>query len=71
MRYSEIVAPSTHPYVVVITIDPADLQSVERLTESRPELRLLGYDDSKPDHWAVRIGCASRQVANHLEEKWG
>lgn len=34
------------------------------------ELRLLDLDDSEPDAWTVRIGCASERVREAIEERW-
>ena len=70
MRYNEIAPPRTHPYIATLHIDPADLRYVQRLAEDRPELRFLSYDESKPDRWTVRIGCASRAVVERLEDAW-
>jgi hypothetical protein len=70
MKYKEIVAPPSHPYVVALAIDPIDLQRLQRMADNRPELQFLDYDSSLPDNWAVRIGCASRAVASGLEENW-
>jgi hypothetical protein len=64
MRYSEIAPPRTHPYIVSRNVDPVDYQSLQRVIDNRPELRLINCDDSEPDQWVVRIGCASRAVAS-------
>ena len=71
MRQREIIPPPTHPYVASITIDPVDLRRVQRMVEDRPELRFLDYDDAEPDAWPVRVGCASRAVADAVEDAWG
>jgi hypothetical protein len=68
MKYKEIVDPLTHPHVVVLAIDPIDLQRLQQMVDDRPELCLLNYDDTTPDSWSVRIGCTSRAVAFALEE---
>jgi hypothetical protein len=71
MRYHEIIAPRTHPFIATITIDPADFHQFERLTRDRPEVRLLYRDDRRPDWWALRVGCASAEAASQLEAAWG
>ena len=70
MRYNEISPPKTHPYICSIIVDPADLARLQDMADERPELRFLDYDDSEPDHWTVRIGCASRTVAARLADAW-
>jgi hypothetical protein len=71
MRLHEFSPPKTHPYIVSITVDPVDFQRLQRIAENDPELRYLGCDDSKPDNWVVRIGCASRAVAAGMTDLWG
>lgn len=70
MRYKEICPPKTHPYVAYIAIDPIRFAQLQRMTEDAPELRFLDYDDSTPDVWTVRVGCASRAVKSALEDAW-
>ena len=71
MRYREIVAPTSHPHNVKISIDPADLRRLERLIEDARELHLLDVDDRTPDRWSVRVGCASERVRERFEDGWG
>jgi hypothetical protein len=66
----QITPPSTHPHVATVTIDPADLDEVERMVESRRELRLLDVDDSTADTWTIRVGCASERVRALFEHRW-
>jgi hypothetical protein len=70
MRYNELTPPNTHPHIATITIDPVDLQKLQYLADDRPELKFLDYDDSQPDFWTVRIGCASEAVVSKLEAAW-
>jgi len=67
----QITAPTTHPHVATVTIDPADLRDLERMVEEARELRLLDVDDSTPDEWTVCVGCASERVRDGFEERWG
>lgn len=67
----QITVPATHPYVATVTVDPADLGEVERMIDSRRELRLLDVDDSTADTWTVRVGCASERVRDMFDERWG
>lgn len=71
MRLREISAPSSHPYVASIAIDPVQMQRLERMIENARELRLLDVDDRTPDQWRVRIGCASAAVRDAVEDGWG
>jgi hypothetical protein len=70
MRYHEITAPTTHPYVITLTIDPCDFHAFERLTQDRDEVRLLRRDD-RADKWLLHVACASRDVARRMEDGWG
>jgi hypothetical protein len=70
MRYHEIGSPTSRPYIAEIAIDPANFQRVQRLTEDRPEVRLLDFDDREADRWTVWIGCASEAVLDRLEAAW-
>jgi isochorismate hydrolase len=54
-----------------VTIDPADLRDLERMVDDARELRLLAVDDSAPDEWTVRVGCASKRVRDMFEDRWG
>lgn len=71
MRLNEIAGPASHPYVVTIYIDPVDFWDFERRMDNHPELKLLDYDNSTPDRWAVRVGCASVAAAERLSDAWG
>jgi len=66
-----IIPPNTHPHVVTLHIDPVQYQQLERLSDERPEVRLLHCDSSEPDCWTVRTGCASAAIAERLEDGWG
>ena len=70
MRTRDITAPTSHPYVAEITLDPADLHRLERFIDDARELRLLDVDDRQPDQWTVRVGCASDRVRERLEDGW-
>jgi hypothetical protein len=70
MRYHEIIGPRSHPHIATIVINPADFQQFERLTEDRPEVRLLHCDDSEADCWALTLACASPEVVSLLESGW-
>lgn len=67
----QITVPATHPHIATATIDPADLRDLERMVDDARELRLLDVDDSTPDTWTVRVGCASERVRDGFEERWG
>jgi hypothetical protein len=67
----QITPPDTHPHVATITIDPADLDKVERMVDDARELRLLDIDDGTADQWTVRVGCASERVRDLFEDRWG
>jgi hypothetical protein len=71
MRYREIAAPSSHPYIACLTIDPVEFGRLQRLADDHPEVQLIDFDDSQADFWTVRIGCASEAVADRLEDGWG
>jgi hypothetical protein len=71
MRFAEVSPPRSHPHVITMSIDPVELNGWQRRICESPELRLLDFDDSEPDLWTIRIGCASRAVASAVEEKWG
>lgn len=71
MRMNEISPPTSHPYVAEVTIDPADWPRMGRMIDEARELRLLDLDDSQPDEWTARIGCASRRVQETVAERWG
>lgn len=71
MRLHQITPPASHPYIAEITIDPADWNRVQRMIEEARELRLIELDESQPDGWTVRIGCASLRVQEAVEENWG
>jgi hypothetical protein len=43
---------------------------LERLTEDRPEVRLLHRDDQESDYWTLSLGCAIVEVASRLEAGW-
>lgn len=66
-----IRAPASHPYLVTLSIDPADWRRVERMIDDRPELRLLDLDDRHAERWTVTIGCASDRVRDTVEDGWG
>jgi hypothetical protein len=70
MRYREITGPTTHPYIIIITIDPCEFHTFERLTLDRDEVRLLRRDIG-PDKWLLHVGCASRETARRMEDEWG
>jgi hypothetical protein len=70
MRYHEITPPTTHPYIATLTIDPVEFGRLQRLTDDHPEVQLIDFDDSEPDCWTVRVGCASRAVADRVEDGW-
>lgn len=71
MRLHEISPPPSHPHVAAISIDPADWPRIQRMIEDARELRFLDLDDSLPNAWDVRIGCASERVRECVEENWG
>ena len=71
MRRRKITPPTTHPHVVELNIDPVDFHRLENFAEDGHEFRILHCDHSQPDVWTVHIGCASRAVADGLEEGWG
>ena len=67
----QITAPTTHPHIATVTIDPADLRDLERIVDDARELRLLDVDDSTADIWTVRVACASKRVRDQFEDRWG
>jgi len=70
MRYREITAPTTHPYIAAITIDPCDFYTFERLTQDRDEVRLLRRE-RRGDKLLLRVACMSSDVARRMEDGWG
>jgi hypothetical protein len=60
--------PSSHPYIATITFDPANWRSLQRTVDERDELRLLGADQSEPDRWTAKIGCASRATLEDIAQ---
>lgn len=70
MRLREITAPSSHPYVTNLRLDPADVAKFERMFEERSEVRILYVDDAEPDLWTLHLGCASDEVARRIEDGW-
>ncbi len=40
------------------------------MTEDARELRVLDVNDSQPDQWTVRLGCASQRVCEMIEDAW-
>ena len=71
MRYRPIAAPTTHPHIAEIGIDPADLRRLQRMAEDAREVRILDVDDSAADRWTVRVACASERVRGLVEDAWG
>ena len=70
MHYSEIRTPTTHPYIAEITIDPGAMQTFERLTQDRDEVRLLRRDNGA-DGRTLQVACASYEVARQMVDGWG
>lgn len=74
MRHIDITcphsAPSTHPYIAILTLDPADVARFQRVVEDEPAVRILGIDRSAPDNWRVFAACASRATQDLLESGW-
>lgn len=71
MQARKITAPTSHPHIVNIAIDPADRLRIERMIENSPELRLVDLDDRRADEWTISIGCASERVRDAVEDGWG
>lgn len=71
MPARKITAPTSHPYIISIAIDPADRQRIERMIENSPELRLVDLDDRRANEWTIAIGCASERVRDAVEDGWG
>lgn len=62
--------PAMHAHVIDIELDPADFARFSCLTNDAPEVRVIDVDQSQPDVWTVRIGCASDDVAHRLRAAW-
>jgi hypothetical protein len=74
MRLSEInskfTAPASHPYTATIILDPMEVGRFHRMAEDRPEITVLGVEQSMADHWTIFVACASRDGRDLLESNW-
>ena len=70
MRMRQIIAPTSHPHVLELTIDPVDLRRIQHIVDEDRALRLLDVADGEPDRWVVRLGCASKQVREQFLNRW-
>lgn len=70
MRYHEIIARDSRPYIAVVTIDPADYADLERWVDCNDAVEMLGTDTSTADMWTVHLGCASERVADLTDQRW-
>ena len=71
MRYDEINPPSTHPHLVTVRLDPADLSRLRRYADNGDDIaRVIHVDRSTADLWPVTVACASRAVRDMVEEVW-
>jgi hypothetical protein len=60
--------PKSHPYVATVRFDPVRWSALRRMTLEIDELHLLHVDQSAPDIWTARIGCASEAVCDKMED---
>ena len=61
----------SHPYIATISIDPVEFDYIMGLIDDDPTLRLAGKEIDRPDIWRLHIACASRRVAEGVEDRWG
>jgi hypothetical protein len=79
MKYREITPavgdrfrlPPSHPYLVALSIEPADWFDFERLDADNPATRILGHDAPRNGQMNVYVGCASAAVQDRLADGWG
>lgn len=73
MNYAEIVAPATHPHLLRLHLDPADVARLRRMLDEDEDgaARIIHVDRSVADVWTVTVACASSEVANLLDSAWG
>lgn len=70
MRQIEITAPSTHPHVVELRLDPVMFDQLRRFERDTDAFRILSHNRGRPNTWSVWIGCASEAVAERMEDGW-
>jgi hypothetical protein len=74
MRYRDIEPtassrfrlPASHPFLIEISIDPADWFDFERLFADEPATRILGHDAPREGRMIVHAACASDEVRRRL-----
>jgi hypothetical protein len=73
MQYAQVVAPPTHPHILDLRLDPADLRRLRQMLDQDEDnaARVLHVDRSRSDLWLVTVGCASARVRDLLDSAWG
>lgn len=73
MHSDEIAAPATHPYLLHLHLDPADVHELRRRLDDDEDsaARVLRVDRSNSDVWIVTVACASERVRGMLDSAWG
>lgn len=69
MRYSEIrqrpAAPDSHPFVADVSLNLTAFYNLERLVQSRSDIRLLWRLD-QPDFTTVHVACSTAAAIQWL-----
>lgn len=70
MRYAEIALSKSHPHSAVLRIDPVQFSDLKRLIQDSDEVRILHCANSEADVWTIHLGCASKTVAERMQDGW-
>lgn len=63
--------PASHPFLLALSIDPADWFDFERLDADNPATRIVARDAPQNGKMVIHIACASRETRQRLEAGWG
>ena len=47
-----------YPYLIEVSVDPADIERLERMSLDLDTFRITKVDRSAPDRWRVVVACA-------------
>lgn len=57
-----------YPFQVSVVVDPADYDRLSQHINSRRGLKVTMVDDEVGNEWTVAIGCASRRMAEDVQD---